>query len=508
MKVRLASIFTNHMVLQREKPINIFGKGEPGHQIKVNFAGTEKVTEVDRQGNWKVSYKAFSAGGPYEISVKDESALEEFQISDVMIGDVYVAAGQSNMEFLFENSLGAEQEKANAEYKNFRYYKVSQTEYMKDGKEYPETENEGWFACTPQTVGKISGVAYYFAKEVMKHTDVTIGIVGCHKGGTSASCWLSTEYLKKSSVIQELYYDNYWSDISQQTDEEEDQARSQYQKLLEEYNQKVEAYQIKYPERSMSQLKHDVGHTPWPGPKGKKDFGRPCGLYETMFQKILGLSYRAVLWYQGEEDTKYADSYKDLLLNLIENWRKDLKDPNLPFFVMQLPDYNDDKMPYNWAILREQQRIAVNESKNTELVCALGCGEEFNIHPADKSEIGRRLGVMVVECFYDSSVQGHSPELVQVEQKEMLYQLKFRHTYGETLESNIIPVYLEVSYDGIKYELVKANIDRNYIIVKSERQIKQIRYAWGNYPKVYLMGRNQLPVIPFRYVIEGKDLKK
>lgn len=507
MSITLDLIFKNHMVLQRQKPIVFFGKGKPNSQIKMVFAEQEQTTTVNQNGMWEITYNSFSAGGPYEIIVEDIISGEKIRRKDIMIGDVYVAAGQSNMEFLFENSLHAEVERENADLKKFRYYKVPQIEYIKDGKEYPEIADEGWFTCNPQNVEKISAVAYYFAKEIMQHTDVTIGIVGCHKGGTSASCWVQEEYLKKTPILKKRYYDDYWGDIKNQTIEEEDKKREQYQLILTQYNQKVKDYQEKYPERSISQLKHDVGHTPWPGPKGMKDYGRPCGLYETIFKKILGVRYKAILWYQGEEDTKFADSYKDLLLNLIDNWRNDLKDSKLPFFVIQLPDYNDDKMPFGWAVLREQQRLAVYQSEKTELICALGCGEEFNIHPADKSELGRRLGVMVTEYFYDFSEKGHSPELEIICKEGTKYRLEFKNTYGKGFIIKKEPINLEVSYDGENYETVEADMEGNNLIIESEKAVKAVRYNWENYPEVYVMGENNLPVIPFQYSVEGKDLK-
>lgn len=508
MSITLASVFKDHMVLQRYEPIKFFGKGTPNIRLKVSFAGQEKETTVNKDGNWEVLYEPFPAGGPYKIEIKEVASENKIQCIDLMIGDVYVAAGQSNMEFLFENSLNAEEEKENADLEKFRYYKVPQIEYIKDGKEYPEIADEGWFICNPQNVGKISGVAYYFAKEIMKHTDVTIGIVGCHKGGTSASCWVEEEYLKKTPILKKRYYDDYWCDIEGQTDEEEDEKRRQYQQILNEYNQKVKEYQEKYPERSTSQLKHDVGHTPWPGPKGLKDYGRPCGLYETIFKKILGVRYKAILWYQGEEDTKFADSYKELLLNLIENWRKALEDSQLPFFVIQLPNYNDDKVPYGWAVLREQQRLAIYQSEKTELVCALGCGEEFNIHPTDKSELGRRLGAMVTEYFYDSSEEGHSPELESVNKKGRKYFLELKNTYGKSLIAKKEPINLEISYNGKDYQIVEAKIEGNSLMIQSEENIKSVRYDWANYPEIYVMGANKLPVIPFQYNIDGKDIKE
>lgn len=499
MSITLDSIFMDHMVIQREREIRIFGTGTAGEKIEISFAGEHGSGETKENGTWEVVLQSLKAGGPYDLEVKTEN--ETIIVKDILIGDVYVAAGQSNMEFLFENTVNAEVERRQASQAAFRYYKVPQVEYRKDGKDYPEIPEEGWYECSPENVGKISGVAYYCMKELRNHTDVPIGVVGCHKGGTSASCWVSEETLKKDPETKQIYYDNYWNDIKDQTEEEEDQAIRQYQEILADYQKKVEEYQKKYPERSMSQLKHDVGHTPWPGPKGKKDYGRPCGLYETMFQKIRGMRYKAVLWYQGEEDTKAAPVYKTLLLNLIDNWRKDLEDSELPFLIMQLPNYSDDKIPFSWAVLREQQRQAVRESEHTYLICTLGCGEEFNIHPADKSEAGRRLGLMAAEVFYDAQVQGHAPELSNVTRTEDGYQLEFKYCYGKILSAKNSGNDLQISSDGQHFEKAEAETAQENLILKTEKDVKVICYDWENNPDVLFTGASGLPVIPFYYEI-------
>ena len=499
MSITLDSIFRDHMVIQRERKIRIFGTGQTGEKAEVSLAGKKGFGQAAEDGTWEVILEPLEAGGPYELEVKTEE--KTMIVKDILIGDVYVAAGQSNMEFLFENTAYAESEREHASQAAFRYYKVPQVEYQKDGKEYPEIPEEGWYECSPENVGKISGVAYYCVKELRRHTDVPIGVVGCHKGGTSASCWVSEETLKKDPEIKKIYYDDYWKDIKDQSEEEEDLAIHQYQEILAAYQKKVEEYQKQYPDRSMSQLKHDVGHTPWPGPKGKKDYGRPCGLYETMFQKIRGMRYKAILWYQGEEDTKAASVYKILLLNLIDNWRRDLDDKELPFLIMQLPNYNDDKIPFSWAVLREQQRQAVKESEHTYLICTLGFGEEFNIHPADKSEAGRRLGLMAAEVFYDKQVQGCAPELSKVERTEDGYCLTFDSCYGRILSAGNSDQDLQISYDGKHFEKIKAETAQEDLLIKTQRDVKVICYDWENNPEVVFTGASGLPIIPFYYEI-------
>ena len=497
MSIKLDSIFTDHMVIQREKEITVFGTGNPDEKVEASFAGQQRQTKIGEKGNWRIQFGPMKAGGPYVLQIKSGETLIEF--CDVMIGEVYVAAGQSNMEFLFENTKNAQEEQEETAQTAFRYYKVPQVEYIKDGKEYPQIPEEGWYECNPENVGKISGVAYYLAKELRNYTDVPIGIIGCHKGGTSASCWVSKKTLRADPEIKKLYYDDYYHDIQGQTEEEEDLAIAEYQKTLAEYQEKVEEYQKKYPERSMSQLKHDVGHTPWPGPKGKKDFGRPCGLYKTMFQKIKGMRYKAILWYQGEEDTKNASVYKILLSNLIANWREELKDQKLPFLVMQLPNYNDDKVPFSWAVLREQQRKVVEETNRTEIICTLGCGEEFNIHPADKSEAGRRLGIMAAEMFYDDSVQGHAPSLSEVQKIENGYHLKFKNCYGHICAEKDEEYYLNISFDGVQFEKIQVALSGECMEIKTDKEAKITSYGWENNPDILFRGASGLPLMPFYY---------
>ena len=150
---------------------------------------------------------------------------------------------------------------------------------------------------------------YYLAYYLRHDIDIPIGLIAVNKGGTSGSCWINETYLQKNQEIKKVYYDEYYQAIMNQTEAQEDLEIAKYKERVKQYQQKVALYQQTYPERNMSQLKKDVGHTPWPGPRGKKDFCRPAGLYYTMFKKICQYSGKAVIWYQGEEDTKNAYLY-------------------------------------------------------------------------------------------------------------------------------------------------------------------------------------------------------
>ena len=487
----LDSIFTDHMVLQRNKPISIYGIGEEGACVEVTFNLETKKSSV-KDGKWKVEFDPLPAGGPYTMIISSGKYTE--MIRDILVGDVFLAAGQSNMEFLMKDTKYYETE-LESKIPDFRYYYVNQVEYEKEGKDYPEFPKRNWEIVNKNNLKNISAVAYYMAKRIQPCINVPIGIVGCHKGGTSASCWIEESQLEKNVNIHKAYVDAYWDDIKNQSEEQEDLARGNYQKCLNDYQKQVKEYQKKYPEHSIGQMKQDIGHTPWPGPKGNKDYGRPSGLYHTMFEKIKDYTYCSVLWYQGEEDSKLPNLYEDLLTILVTSWKKELHD-NLLFFIVQLPDYSDDKAADNWALIRKAQENVSKKIDNVEIMCALGCGEQYNIHPSDKSVLGTRLGELVLETYYDYEVSGHSPSVSTVGYSDGRIECRVDYMYDQELINTNREV-LEVSYDGKEFEKVDAFVYSNTIYANVIKKPTIVRYAWKNYPDVGFERIDGKPLLPF-----------
>lgn len=485
MKLRLDDIFTSGMVLQHGTQINIFGKGNNDELVTVCIQ-EKKASAIVKNNRWIVELSDLKISEDERLVVSTQSELIE--LNNILIGDVYFLTGQSNMEFRFEDCETVKEDKKNSQNKYIRYYEVPRIEYEDDTVKIPDLHSEGWQVCNEETVLKFSAIGYYVADFLQHDTNIPIGLVSVNKGGTSASCWMSEYYLKQHKEIKETYYDDYYDSIMNQTDEQEELEIVKYRKQLQEYMQKVELYKSKYPKKTTNQLKKDVGHTPWPGPKGKKDFCRPAGLYHTMFEKVCMFSAKAVIWYQGEEDTKRAHLYYQLLNLLIDNWRKDMMS-DIPFIIVQLPEYRDDKTD-DWPIVREAQRQVCEDKDNCFLVVAMNCGEEFNIHPANKKTLAKRIYMRMKEVFYDEDFDGHSPYIKEVKIDsntiiEFDQELISEEKQEFTLESKgkQIPIVGEIMENKI---IFNHNLDGMF------------SYGFTNYCKIGICGKNGLPISPFR----------
>lgn len=486
MKLRLAEIFTSRMVLQHGKEINIFGTGETNQQVTITIQGQTATTTIINN-NWLITLPTLEISTDETLTVS--TGLETITLSNILIGDVYFLAGQSNIEFKFKDcdSVKVDQEVCYDRY--LRYYEVPQIEYEDENIKIPPIRNQGWQICDNQTINDFSAIGYYLAYYLRHDIDIPIGLIAVNKGGTSGSCWINETYLQKNQEIKKVYYDEYYQAIMNQTEAQEDLKIAKYKERVKQYQQKVALYQQTYPERNMSQLKKDVGHTPWPGPRGKKDFCRPAGLYYTMFKKICQYSGKAVIWYQGEEDTKNAYLYHQLLQLVIENWREDMK-AQIPFIIVQLPEYDDDKND-NWPILRDAQQQVCREVPACYLVVTMNCGEEFNIHPQNKKTVGHRIFWRIKELFYDNQFNGHSPKIINIENNS-----KIIIEFDQKLHSRGINNFI-LELPDHQVETVGI-IKENKLLVERPAQVRTISYGYQNYCKISIFGENNLPIAPFK----------
>lgn len=479
--LKVASIFAKNMILQRDVPFSIFGSNEPNKKVTVEIDREIYETVTDSDGIWRVECASHEASSQSMIQIYDKDT--KIELENIAFGDVYLAAGQSNMEFMLQNEDHFNQAQKKAKHLDIRSLRVPQIEYIGDGKD-PSLR---WEILDETNMDEVSAVAYYALEEISHYTNVPIGVVGCYKGGTSASCWIDEITLKNDPFLKERFIDPYWDGIMEQTEKEEDQKRLAYQRLLAQYQQKVEQYQKEFPQRSMSQLKHDLGHTPWPQPKGKKDFGRPGGLHDLMFERIKNLKYKAVWWYQGEEDAKNAWAYDHLLATLIDSWRHELHQ-DVPFFLIQLPAYIEETYPETWPMIRQAQMNQTLTHEDVRIICTLDQGDAYNIHPTDKKEIGKRLGQMVSQTFYAPDLCIVYPKLRMWKESEKGIELLF-----EGIDEGDIVLDL----DGTQQVF---SIHSGMTTVKSLAHT--ISYAWENNPSHIVFNALNLPMFPFKIELE------
>lgn len=492
-----AAIFSNNMVLQRNKNIKLWGTGIDNQKVIVTLA-SKAVSTVVQNNAWSLEFPPMPAGGPYNmiITSKDESICYE----NIMIGEVWLAGGQSNMEFELCNSKNGKEVVENASDLNIRFYSVPRLSYIDDKFDEEESKNL-WELCSPETCGKWSAVGYYFAKEIASKLGITIGIISCNYGGTSASAWISSETLSKD-IDTKSYVDEYEKACAVQTFEDYCKELDEYNVWYEVWQKKVDSIYKENPDVLWSKVLSLAGECRWPGPLGPKSWFRAGGLYETMLKRVCPYTLKGFLYYQGESDDHKPLIYGKLLRTLITEWRRDWNDYELPFLIVQLPMFigKEDKDRKNWPLIREHQMQTHQTIKNTGIAVTLDLGEFDNIHPLDKEPVGKRLALQAFYHLYGEEISPYGP----IYKNRILHpdkiELLFNHAEnGFNVNGNEI-IGFEIAGEDMNFICAKAEIygDKIFVSNSTISNPKYVRYNWTNYGPVTLFGKNGIPLAPFR----------
>lgn len=478
--LQLASVFGNGMVLQQNEPSNIWGWSSPLAQITVEIQGQKVIVEADEMGSWKMNLRGLTAGGPFEMKIN--SGVESITVDEVYVGEVWVASGQSNMEYKLSKSENGEQVVATSKNANIRFLLVPK---ISDESEIVDKEM-GWQEAIAPQVGEMSAVAYYFAENLQKELNVPIGIICAYRGGTPAEAWVSEKTLESHDKLRPIWQ-NY-----QKTSIRDD---SLYEKMMKEYKIRFKRYNdsVAMGYRNLIRPFEPIG------PKHHK---RPCGLYHTMLKRIVPYTVRGVIWYQGEGNAERGEQYRTLFPALIEEWRRDFEQPDLPFYFVQLTNYEHpfwQESPV-WAELRDAQLNTWQTVKNTAMVVSVDKGDKNDLHPICKQPIGRRLARCALNLVYGMSIPYSGPIYRKAETKGEKMELSFDFVYsglssnGESLsgfaicgaDSNFVPAQAEIK--GTK------------VVVWSDavKHPVAVRYGWSNWTDANLFNQEGLPASPFR----------
>ena len=496
----VASMFSDHMVLQRDKQIAIWGNGPENKNVCVTLG--EQTVETKVTGNkWKVMLEPLSAGGPYVMEIACENEYIVFR--DVMVGEVWLAGGQSNMELELQNCDNAEEELKHANYEGIRFYNVVKTGVITEDV-LKQQEDSKWRVCCSEQVKDVSAVAYFCARKLHKELGVAIGVIDCYIGGTSATCWMDEETLL-SAPEAAGYITAYDELIGDKTDEEYAAEMEEYNRQWKAWDDGVQEERRKNPDVTWEYLNEHVGVCPWPQPAGRTSNFRPANPYHGMLERVIPYTLRGFWYYQGEEDTYKAEGYGVLMRLLITLWRKKVQDEQAPFILHQLPMYiakgeKDDK---TWAVLREQQQLTTENLPNTYMNVLIDCGEFDNIHPTDKQTVGGRMAFVCMEHVYGIACDADAPVYQSVRLEENQVVVTFR-CKGLQVKGKEIALFELAGADG-EFHAAKASLlSEKEVAVCSEEVAdpRQIRYAWTNFGQVTLFGSNDLPAAPFRAVIE------
>ena len=525
--MKLNGIFKDGMVFQSDKEIRVFGTVETAGEdclIQARLKSGNKVRrmgetyEIYDDGFFLIIMPPLHAGGPYtlEVTSSAEGPGADVIINDVYVGEVWLAGGQSNMEYPLGRSRNASKVVPECPDTNIHFYKVPVADKYDDALAKTEEET-GWIRINKDTCFDMSGVAFFFARKVEDYlkqhsedaADLHFGIIGCYLGGSSVSAWQSIESLEKTEEGRR-YLDDYQDECNKWASEEEYlDAEKEFSEAVQEYEGKISEAMKDHPYLTYAEADKLVGGGPWPPPMGPIAVRRPGALFDGMITRLIPFAIRGVIFYQGEEDTgKYADDYAVVFKTMIEEWREVFWDEELPFIFCQLPMFNTRDMlkndDYKWPLLRTQQQVVNDIVNNTSMAVLIDCGELDNVHPSDKKTPGERLAVLALRFVYGfdelPAIYPYCAEVNKGYGLELLFLGDFERLHLITRNSSTGTGFEVAGEDG---EFVPAtaliDVDGRTVHVSARKvpDPKYVRYAFSSYGPATLMSDTGLPAAPF-----------
>ena len=448
--IKLPSIFGDNMVLQQKESVAIWGKSTPEKNVTVATSWNNKMysTKSDSKGSWKLKVQTPSAGGPYAITISDGKTLK---LNDVLIGEVWVFSGQSNMEmplkgFLNQPVIGSNHTIATSKNKSIRLFTVKQDKSLVQKDDF----DGKWLASEPENVGNFSATAYFFGQMIQRSLDVPIGLICSSWGGSRIEPWISEFGLK-----------NF------------DWVKLPNKNMTENFNKQV-----------------------------------PTVLYNAMISPMVGYGIKGAIWYQGEANRNEPKEYLKLMAGIVNNWRAEWGIGDFPFYYAQIAPYNYVTSPYNYgekslnsAYIREAQLKAVSETTNIGMASLLDVGEEFCIHPSNKKVAGERLAYLALsKTYHISGIAYSGPILKEMKVAGSLVKLTFDHaskgltTFGKELKN------FKIAGENKRFVPAMATITTDGITVFSSQVEKPVavRYAFDDFVIGELFNTEGLPASSFR----------
>ena len=462
-EVRLASIFTDHMVLQRDKPLTLWGWAEPGESITLDLAGQSGKTTADAQGRWTLRLAPLSAGGPHTLTVQGANTLS---LKDILIGEVWLCSGQSNMAMKVQGTLNAEAEIAAAHFPQIR---IAPIKRRASPKALANCKLRGWKICSPETVGQLSATAYYFGRHLHQHLKVPIGLITSSWGGTAIESWTPPQDLNKLESGRNLI--QKW----QQKVAEYDPKTSQqnYEKRLQAWKNQQNSGQRKRKKKPRSPI------PPEQNPSA------PGSLFNGMIAPLAPIAIRGVLWYQGERNaTRIEDAleYRQELPCLIQGWRRVWGGENFPFLFVQLPNF-EGKNPDALALNRESMLLSLSTPR-TGMAITIDIGEARNIHPKNKQDVGKRLAWLAQKIAYGEDRTASGPLYRSMNIQEGQVFLEFEHVGRGLVTRGDKLIEFQVAGEDRKFVPAQATLQDDRVVVWSDAvpQPVAVRYAWTSNP--------------------------
>ena len=467
--VRLPALLDDHAILQRDLPIHIWGWAEPGEAVYVSFRSQTGETTATSDGRFSVYLQPESAGGPHALTIQGQNRIV---LEDILVGEVWVGSGQSNMVWTVERSNNKEEEIAAADYPEIRIFKVAL--------ETSDTEKEdvdgSWAAVTPETIPSFSAVGYFFARHLHRELGVPFGVIQSAWGGTPAESWTTSETLMADPALRE--YLAAW-----------DEVVAAHPREYARYQARLAQWKV-----------NKQGRAPG-APRGPGHHHQPASLFNAMIAPLTPYGIRGVIWYQGENNGNRGQGYqyRRLFKSMILDWRRRWGLGDMPFFWVQLANYARVPEIAQWPELREAQSMALS-LRNTAEAVTIDIGESEDIHPTNKQDVGLRLALAARAVTYgDKNVVYSGPRFRQMTTEGGKARLWFDHVGGGLSLKDGSAGFEVAGPDGV-FHTATVKIDGRSLLVSSEnvQRPSAVRYAWAADPKVTLFNKEGLPASPFR----------
>lgn len=479
-------LFSDGAVLQQGIKVPVWGTAADGEKVTVKIQGQE-ASGVAQGGKWRVDLPPLKAGGPFELTIAGNGST--ITIKDVLVGEVWICSGQSNMQWGVQQSAEPEKtiaESANPKIRLFTVQRKSEPEPQSTVARQKGGDGS-WHTCGPTSVPSFSAVGYFFGRELQRTLNVPIGLINTSYGGTPAQAWTSRPGLAAVPEFQGFF-------------EADEAAMKRFPEAEKAYKEQVQKWQAQ-----AAELKKQGKQPPRPpqAPMGPNNPHRIAGLYNAMIHPLLPYAIRGAIWYQGESNSGQAYQYRKLFPTMIKDWRTAWGQGDFPFLFVQLAPFTaivKEPGDSNWAELREAQLLTLTASPNTGMAVITDVGEENDIHPKKKQPVGERLALAARAIAYGEQIEFSGPVYQAMQVKGDKVVLSFSHL-GGGLEARGGPLTgFAVCGADKKFVNAYAEIDGQTIVVSSPqvREPIAVRFGWANYPVVNLWNKAGLPATPFR----------
>jgi len=485
-QVTLPKVLASHMVVQRGLPVHVWGMAAPGENVSVTFRGETRSVAASDLGRWSVYLAPGEAGGPFQMTIQgaplssapntaSAASSQAITLDDILVGDVWVASGQSNMEFAMHQAATGAQDLPHAAIPRLRLLIVKHN--APDLLQNDIDTEDGWQASTPESARNFSAVAWYFAREIEQRERVPVGVIESNWGGTVVEAWTRLAALGEDAALNPLFASRgrMIAQVPENLLEDKRLARLQAEAKAEG---------------------KPIPEAPWrPDPAS---WG-PGNLWNGMIAPLTPFAIRGVIWYQGESNSKLdrAPLYSRILRTLIEDWRHEWGIGDFPFLFVQISNYKSDETE-DWAALREQQ-LQTLALRNTAMAVTIDIGNPDDVHPTDKVDVGLRLARAARVLIYGEAIEDSGPIFRQATPEGSGLRLWFDHAKGLNAKGGEVTGFEVAGADG-KFYPAAAKIEGETIVVTSASVPQPVaaRYGWANSPQCNLFNGEGLPASPFR----------